>query len=265
MDASQSLSPLKKVKYSDLWVRFGISLIGAYIVGSIGKWSSFSDLMYDSKFWKVAGTSGIFAIGLISLIRQSYLWLDKRFTWERDTLIRLMLQFLISWLVPFILAFLFASFFQYKKGTPISENGWFARYGLTDGLLLAAVNVYYIFWYIVVSQGLFKEKEIVTEPELITDPILFITNINEIKIAQRKTGTEVIQDKRALIRIFEDLPPHEYLIFGRSSIIRLDNIRTAEELPDRGAYAIMKYPIGKKIYVSERQKDKLQGFFSKKE
>ncbi|MHA4896266.1 hypothetical protein ACXZ1K_16050 [Pedobacter sp. PWIIR3] len=290
MKVDERSTPLEQVKYSDIKVRFVFSLIGGYVVAGIGRWGSIKKLTDNPQFWKVGWTTAIFAFVLISLIRQSYLWLDKKITWEKNALVRLTLQFLISWLLPFLSAFLYASKFQYPAGTSMWENGWFERYGLTDGMLLAGVNVYYIFWYIAVRMGSFKKKELPIEqaiaeeviaeetvPELQTpesgileptvtddDTILFITNKDEIKVCQRKSGLEVICDGRSMRRIFESLTPSEYQIFGTSSIIRLDNILRAEDSPDGAAYAIMKEPAGKKIYVSKRQKNKLHGFFEKK-
>ncbi|MHA4894149.1 LytTR family transcriptional regulator DNA-binding domain-containing protein [Pedobacter sp. PWIIR3] len=258
MTALQNLSSSRSVKYADLLVRIPLSIVGGYFIASLGRWKSFNALMESKAFLVLWLVNAVAALLIITYIRWVTKKLDRKFVWDTDALSRLLLQFLLGWVVSFALAFLLGSL-MYRPGDSMWQTGWISLYGLLDGLMLAVVNFYYIFWFFAERDGFFRKKEIFRDPAELSDPILFVTTKERNKVYQRASG--VVEVNRSLVSIFRELPPSEYLLFPKNAIIRIDNILRAEEIPTGGANAIMKYPEGHKIYVSERQKFMLNGFF----
>lgn len=148
------------IRYNDSKFRVIVSLIGSHFIAIFGYDEGMFEILLEPNYW-VALLFG-FGIALLGcyLVFRVTKWLDERFDWYEQTLIRASLQLLLGWVIPGMIMFLFAAGYFAFFRVNILHTVYLTLDFPVVCLLLLVMNIYYLCYYLIWHNRQLKEKMI---------------------------------------------------------------------------------------------------------
>lgn len=135
------------LRYSDRKVRLYSAAIGAFMISVYGETKPIFELMMLKEFYLALVVSFLIAFILINLVYLVTVRLDRQYRWETETIQRLLLQVLLAFIAPAILAFLFAWTYLSAYGINILKTSYVTHDYQFILMMLLLLNAYYLGHY----------------------------------------------------------------------------------------------------------------------
>jgi hypothetical protein len=137
------------VPYNDFYLRLIACLIAAHMIVVYGEPKSIFELLLIPEYYYACAGSFVIAYLLFSLVRLSFVRLDRKFDWSEQLAIRIALQIFFGLVIPGILAFMLAAlYFKVRANVNILHTSYL-RYDFQFILLqIVLLNLYYIAYYL---------------------------------------------------------------------------------------------------------------------
>jgi hypothetical protein len=138
----------RQLQYKDFYLRLVACLIASHIIVVYGETESVFEMLLTKDYYYAVGYSFVIAFILFTIVRQTFIWLDKKFDWMEQPVVRLGLQVFFGLIIPGFLAFMLAaSYFRIRAGINILHTSYL-RYDFQFILLqLLLINFYYVGYY----------------------------------------------------------------------------------------------------------------------
>lgn len=146
-----------KIEYKDMPFRVIASILAAHFIVMYGVETHFFQVLLKPIYWIAMAGSVTIAYLLIIVVRGISIRLDKKYDWEEKRLERVLLQFLVGFLIPGIIAFLLAFIYFSLRGKNIFDTLYLRIDYPIILVLLAALNAYYFTYYMAVKLKHAKE------------------------------------------------------------------------------------------------------------
>lgn len=159
-----------KIEYKDTPFRIITSVLAAHFIVMYGIETPFFRVIVAPVYWIAMAGSVTIAYILITVVRSISIRLDRKYDWEEKRLERVLLQFLLGFLIPGIIAFLLAFVYFSLRGKNIFDTLYLRIDYPIILVLLAALNAYYYTYYIVVKLKYAREIASIDEPVLQQTP-----------------------------------------------------------------------------------------------
>lgn len=134
--------------YKDVWIRISGSIVCAYIIDSMGRPESLFQRMTTSYFY--VDLLGGFVISLViwELVRRAAIYLDKKYDWLEQTLVRLAWQLALGMVVPAMISFLLTWLFMRTVwDQDIFQTEWPYNEFFAVLLFIVLINfIYFTLW-----------------------------------------------------------------------------------------------------------------------
>jgi hypothetical protein len=135
------------VQYHDLYLRLAACMLGTHILIVYGETKSTLEMLLTPAYYYAFIGSFIIAFILVSVVRQTFIRLDKVYDWMVQPLVRCCLQLLFGLVIPGILALILAALYFKVRGYNILHTSYL-RYDFQFILLqLLLINIYYLAYY----------------------------------------------------------------------------------------------------------------------
>ena len=134
--------------YPDIWIRIIGSIFLAHFIKTLGYSGSLWKIVMEPMYFVEVLTGGAINFCIWSLIRLISIWLDARYDWLEQSMLRAFLQLVLGFVAPVLLSFfLMYLFFIHIAGDNIFNSNWlYVEYRVVL-FYLAMMNVFYLGCY----------------------------------------------------------------------------------------------------------------------
>lgn len=133
--------------YKDGIFRVVAAVVAAHFIAIFGYEESVFEIMLQLNYWVALFFGFWIALGVVTLVYKATVWLDKRYDWLDALLYRTVLQILMGWISPSLLAFLMAAGYFALFGFNILDSQYMEIDFPVIVLLILLLNVYYLCYY----------------------------------------------------------------------------------------------------------------------
>ncbi|MVZ63756.1 LytR/AlgR family response regulator transcription factor [Sphingobacterium humi] len=134
--------------YRDTQFRVIGALTAAHFMSVFGDEQPLGEILLSFNYWVALACGTLIAFGVMSVVRCATLWLDKRYDWLAQPLLRVLLQALFGWVIPSFTAFLLAALYFAAFGFNILNSLYLRIDFPVIVLLILLFNVYYFCYYL---------------------------------------------------------------------------------------------------------------------
>lgn len=162
MAKTNLLSQTPAILYNDRLFRIMGSLVAAHFITVFGDEASLFEILLSPYYYLalVCGTGIAYIV--ITTVRYVTILLDRKFDWMQQTLVRILMQVLMGWAIPSIVAFLLAAIYFASFGHNILHTLYIRIDFPVIVLLILVINLYYFCYYLVQH----RQEQIQDKPEL---------------------------------------------------------------------------------------------------
>jgi hypothetical protein len=141
-------SSKRQVQYNDLYLRIVACVIAAHIIVVYGEKESTFEILLTPVYYIAFAGSFIIAFILFWSLRKVCIWLDKKFDWMEQPVLRVALQVFFGLVIPGLLAFMLAAlYFKAIADINILHTSYL-QYDFQFILLqILLINLYYVAYY----------------------------------------------------------------------------------------------------------------------
>lgn len=236
--ASQTSAP--RPGYRDLAFRLVISFPAAIYITLFGENANFFEAVFHLNFWIAVAFSYLVSLLLLWAINRISYALDERYSWRRETVVRLSWQFSLGVIAPALLTFGLTTLYFLAFGLNILDTDYLKYDFPVVVQLIIMANIYYLVYFLwIVPPDSYLRKGYAVWEEEGKSKGLFLAHIYEKILA-------VLQEDIAAIHTQEG---HSLLVkFDRETIAIQQSLTLATEELDSTLF----FRINKQYVVNYR-------------
>lgn len=241
------------------FLRSILALLAGHFISINGESQPFKELFKLPGYWPALLCSIIIAMVAIEQVNYSTIKLHKRLPVYDKEFVKLKRQIVFCLILPFMTIFTLAIAYYAYYGFFILDTMWVTHHGWQIIVMLLLLNVLFG-----VTRIKIVPKVLIPEPilncEVLEKEIGYVSHENGFNKVSYKDGSHTL-DIRSLDTIYKTLNKQLYRLNPLNSIVRLDSILIAYDIPGGKTKVEMITPVGGFVLVSGRQRQFYLGYF----
>lgn len=241
------------------FLRSILALLSGHFISINGESQPFRELFKLPGYWPALLSSIGIAIIAIEQANYATIKLHQRFPTYDKAFVKIKWQLFFCLILPFATIFVLALVYYAYHGYFILDTMWVTHHGLQILLMLLLLNVLF-FVTLIADVPKVNNFELSTYCESSENEILYVTHEDGINKGYNENGV-LILITRSLKSQYKLLDKRLYILNPQSSIIRLNNILIAYDVPGGKTKVEMIAPAGTSVEVSGRQRKFYLAYF----
>ena len=241
------------------FLRSILALLSGHFISINGESQPFRELFKLPGYWSALLCSIVIAVVAIEQVNYSTIRLHKRLPVYDKEFVKLKRQLVFCLILPFVTIFSLSMAYYAYYGYFILDTMWVTHHGWQILMMLFLLNVLFGLTRITIVPTVLIPEPIL-DCQVLEKEIGYVSHDNGFNKTFYKDGSYSL-DIRSLKAIYKTLNKHLYRLNPLHSIIRLDSILIAYDIPGGKTKVELSTPTGAFVIVSGRQKKFYLAYF----
>ena len=236
-----------------------LALLAGHFISISGESQPFSELFNLPGYWPALLSSIVIALIAIEQTNYATIRLHQRFPTYDKEFLKIKRQLIFCLILPFVTIFTLALMYYAYHDYFILDTMWVTNHGFQIFGMLLVLNVLFSFTQIKEVSGVTKLEPLPIY-ESSEKQIVYVTHKDGINQGYDENGM-LILITRSLRDQYKLFNKRLYILNPQNSIIRLNNILVAYDIPGGKTRVELITPAGARVDVSGRQRKFYLGYF----